>query len=164
MTPNSGASTRTVQPTPQFDSLRANTAEPNSSAEVPMSPEVRAEIERRFLDLLSKLNDRDIGHASLSEAERKVADSALELFGENTPNLDWFSKPDVEEPAAVETQAAAQLSPEARIVAGIEQLTPEGCYQVFVQMTSYAMKLREYGSGYPDRVREAVQSDFELTA
>lgn len=163
MTPNSGATTRTVQPTPQFGMPKGDTVEP-ASTEVPMSAEVRAEMERRFLDLLSKLNDADIGYASLSEPERRRIGSAF--LKEEALNPDWFNAPDIDPPAEVEpqTQTAAQLSPEAQIIAGMERLTDERCYQMVAAMTEYAKKLHEYGEAHPDRVREAVQSDFELAA
>lgn len=157
----SGYTTRSVQPTPQFENHFTG-----GTDGIPMSPEARAEMERRVQELVNKLNDNEINQQSLSPEGRRLAASVIDLSDDGRLNNSWLSGSELEQRSTeIKPETWAQHSPEAAVVAMIERQPSEGDYQI-IAMTSLGCVngLRPNGLAHPEATLARIKGDYVVAA
>lgn len=167
MSQNPGATTRTVQPTPQIDSLRISGYE-QTTASNPVSPEVaRYQIEQQLAHLarMANLTTADLNNASLHHEVRAMLEGKIDIYEEPVVSENLWT--DGAEPVIVEdAPREAELTGEAATTAAIENLqSNEKWYQIISatgpQLTG---RLRVDGLAHPEQLIERVKADYELAA
>lgn len=154
------ASTQTV--VPAYILSARESGESKGHNEVPLSPEVHAHTQGELDAFLEGLSEAAINRSSLSPHEQALA----EFLGEAAATETIFNKFEAEQyPIASEVQSKVPASPEAEVVATIEQQTNEGLYEAVARNTEAISRgLRPSGLAYPEGVLRRIQEDYELAA